>query len=430
MVSRDQKSSRHQRRQHLLEFQPVVPLDAGGHLLVPRSWLHSSMRTARLLRWSGSVLSPRTRPQILISARQIIYRTQATAAAQSEPIITDIETLPEPQIIPQEVLQKLPSPPVSAARTSAKLAALHARLSLPSQIPVETLARTLVHQSADSNAKFNNEAMAVFGADILAYYTSEYITSKYPRLPLVVVYAAMGAYCGPRALATIAREWGVQHAAAPGGEVDPGYLQFRHVPPEPKPEKFGLDLIKPDTEGRRRGISSRTVYDDEFGDQRSTEEKDPDAGVTLDEASTKFVRAVVGAVYLHAGRQAAKHFYKDHFMSRHLDMAKLMSFKTPTRDISRLCAREGFLSPVARILSETGRSSRHPVFIVGVFSGKEKLGEGAGASLEEAKIRAAVAALKSWYLYSPLQWRLPSDMEDGSAKPWTPGHVDFGDIVI
>lgn len=319
---------------------------------------------------------------------------------------------------------------MSAAKTSAKLAALHSRIGLSSQIPIETLARTLVHQSADGNAKFNNEAMAVFGADILAYYTSEYITSKYPRLPLVVVYAAMGAYCGPRALSTMAREWGVQAAAAPGGEVDPGYLQFRHVPPQPQPEKFGLDLIKPDTAGRRRGISSRSVYDDEFGDQRPAEEQDPATGVILDEASTKFVRAVVGAIYLHAGRQAAKQFYKDHFMSRHLDMAKLMSFRTPTRDISRLCAREGFISPVARILSETGRSSRHPVFIVGVFSGKEKLGEGAGASLDEAKIRAAVAALKAWYLYSPLQWRLPSDMEDDTKKPWTPGHVDFGDIVI
>lgn len=111
-------------------------------------------------------------------------------------------------------------------------------------------------------------------------------------------------------------------------------------------------------------------------------------------------------------------------------MASLIAFRTPTKDLSRLCAREGFESPVARILSETGRLSRHPVFIVGVFSGRDKLGEGAGSSLDEARTRAAVAALKSWYLYSPLEWRLPSDAEEPGAKPWTSQHVDMGDIVV
>jgi len=101
----------------------------------------------------------------------------------------------------------------------------------------------------------------------------------------------------------------------------------------------------------------------------------------------------------------------------------------PTRDLSRLCAREGFRSPVARILSETGRKSRHPVFVVGVYSGSDKLGEGAGSSLDEARTRAAVAALKGWYLYSPLDFRVPSEMEEPGAKPWTPLLVDSGDIV-
>lgn len=116
-------------------------------------------------------------------------------------------------------------------------------------------------------------------------------------------------------------------------------------------------------------------------------------------------------------------------MSRQLNMASLIQFRTPTKDLSRLCAREGFEPPVARILSETGRLSRHPVFIVGVFSGKEKLGEGAGASLDEARTRAAVAALKGWYLYSPLDWRLPSDAEEPGSRAWESQYVDMGDVV-
>ena len=68
--------------------------------------------------------------------------------------------------------------------------------------------------------------------------------------------------------------------------------------------------------------------------------------------------------------------------------------------------------------------------MVGIFSGKDKLGEGAGASLMEGRERAAVAALKGWYLYSPLSVRVPSAMEEASAAPWKPVHVDLGEVVV
>lgn len=180
----------------------------------------------------------------------------------------------------------------------------------------------------------------------------------------------------------------------------------------------------------------RTVYDDEFGDPRqrsaSKESEDPPeiTGVTEEKANYTFVRALMGALYLHGGRPAARQFFKEHITSRKLEVADLFNFHMPTRDLSRLCARESLESPVARILSETGRKSRHPVFIVGVFSGSEKLGEGAGSSLDEARQRAAVAALKAWYLYRPLDVRLPSETSDEGAKPWKPVMVDSGDIVV
>jgi hypothetical protein len=85
---------------------------------------------------------------------------------------------------------------------------------------------------------------------------------------------------------------------------------------------------------------------------------------------------------------------------------------------------------VARILIETGRKSRHPVFVVGVYSGNDKLGEGAGSSLDEARTRAAVAALKGWYLYSPVDFRVPSETEEEGAERWSPVLVDSGDIVV
>jgi dsRNA-specific ribonuclease len=391
------------------------------------------MKRLRLLRWSGTVLSPRTRPFAATqsSSSWTCRRCQATASAPLDPpdLADDTDV---PSTYSEATLLRLPSPPVSAAKTSAKLSALHARLVLPRSVPLETLARTLVDSSADSSPRFNNKSFAVLGNDLLSYYTSEYIVAQYPRLPLAVVFAAMYAYVGPKALAAITREWGVEHAAHPGGEVDPGYLQFTRLPPEPVQQKDD-NIVKTtfDERNRRRGISSRAVYSDEFGDVKEFS-LDPNqaVGVTAEKACTNFVRALIGAVYLHAGRPAAKKFYRDHFMSRSLNMASLFQFRHPTRDLSRLCAREGFQSPVARIISETGRKSRHPVFIVGVFSGNDKLGEGAGASLDEARTRAAVAALKGWYLYSPLEFRLPSEMEEPGAQPWKRVMVDSGDIVV
>jgi dsRNA-specific ribonuclease len=249
----------------------------------------------------------------------------------------------------------------------------------------------------------------------------------------------MYAYVGPKALAAITREWGVESAAYPGGEVDPGLLQFQKVAPEsdlgPKPPPLISTMPDATSGGKRRGISSRTVYDDEFGDVPQPASGDPSSspgveGVTEEKARTNFARALVGALYLHSGRVAAKSFFGEHFMSRQLNIASLFNFRHPQRDLNRLCAREGFQSPVARAISETGRKSRHPVFVIGVYSGNEKLGEGAGSSIDEARTCAAVAALKGWYLYSPPESRVPSETEEPGARKWDPMLVDPGDIVV
>ena len=265
----------------------------------------------------------------------------------------------------------------------------------------------------------------------------------------------MEGYIGPKTLASLAREWGIEVAAEPGGEVDPGYLQCKRVEAgnSEVPGVGGL-LRKevPALEGEkskgkvfRRGIAGRTMDDSHFGEDvvirrdsddvsgsgrgARTNRNNEDKRTTVEAASSEFVKALLGAVYLHAGRRAAKQFFNAHFLSRKLDVGSMFDFRQPTRELSRLCAREGFESPVARIMSETGRMSRTPVFLVGVFSGSEKMGEGAGASLDEARIRAAVAALKGWYLYSPLEFRVPSDVEGVEESGWKPVMIDGGEVV-
>ncbi|CAK45522.1 mitochondrial 54S ribosomal protein mL44 [Aspergillus niger] len=371
------------------------------------------MKRLQLQRWSSSVLSAQARTGGRLQHRLytgIRHQSTASPAApaandqliEEDPLVSSIR----PPTSRQSKYQ-LPSPPVEAARESAKLAALHARLYLPSRLPLETLARSLVDASADPNPKFNNESLATLGHDLLTHYTSEYLICTYPRLPLTVIFAAMYAYVGPKTLAAMAREWGV----------------------EPHEDQTHW----------RKSITSSVVYDNEFGDpvkgpkdpsEQSKQDVQNTQGVTAEQANATFVRAVMGAIYLHAGRPAAKRFFEQHFLSRHLNISDLFNFSQPARDLARLCARENFEQPVARIISETGRKSRHPVFVVGIYSGQDKLGEGAGASLLEARSRAAVAALKGWYLYSPLNVRVPSSMEEEGAAPWKPVHVDLGEVIV
>lgn len=327
-------------------------------------------------------------------------------------------------------LEKLPSPHPKAAESSTKLHALRSRLSLPPRFPLQVLARTLVHPSADSDPYFNNASLSILGRHLLGYYTSEYLLCTYPRLPMPVVFAAVEAYIGPKSLATIASEWGIEAAAEPGGEVDPGLLQFLRLssgdelPPALRrqaPWKWNVTT------------THKIMKTDEFGGETAPPaphelKKTP---VPLEEAAQSFVRALVGALHVHLGAPLVKRFFRDHILSRHLDVSTLFDFRTPTRDLSRLCAREGFEAPVARLISETGRLSRHPVFVVGVYSGKDKLGEGAGSSLDEARTRAAAAALKAWYLYRPLEVTVPSSTE-GEVDPskWRPNMIDCGEVIV
>jgi dsRNA-specific ribonuclease len=355
-------------------------------------------------------------------------RSQSTSPA-IETIEKDIESSSDN---PRHELEpiNLPSPPPEAALSSAKLSALHARLSLPKKLPLQTLSRTLIDRSADPSTNFNNASLAQVGSSLLSYHVSEWLLCTYPRLPMTVLFSAMSAYIGPPTLRKIGQEWGVEAAAAPGAEVDPGLLQYSPLRPGVTPA-LGASTRPDYGEYFRRGISSRIVYDDEFGDLIKTKnEEDPQH---QEQAYASFVRALVGSIYLHAGRKAATTFIKSHVLSRYLPISKLFEFKTATRDLSRLCAREDFEYPVARLLSETGRKSRSPVYVVGIFSGKDKLGEAAGPSLDEARTRAAITALKAWYIYSPSAGsttRVPSDVEDGQGKgKWEPVHIDLGEII-
>ena len=285
-------------------------------------------------------------------------------------------------------------PPSRNAAASAKLPALHARLNLHPSFPIETLARTLVDPTAEADARFANTNLVSLGSTLTGFFAAEHLLVQYPRLPTEVFQAAVGAYVSHPALAAVGREWGVEAAFAPTADVDAGLLQFARLAP-------GSDPF------RNRGKA-----------------------VGLETALANHVRAVFGGVYLHEGFAGAKQFFRQHIASRKLDVERIFAFEQPTRELSRLCAREGFELPVARLEAETGRRSRNAVFVVGVYSGNEKMGEGHGGSLDEARTRAAVNALKGWYLYSPVDKHLPSKTIENPEAKFSKAYIDPGEVIV
>ncbi|RDA87382.1 hypothetical protein CP532_7013 [Ophiocordyceps camponoti-leonardi (nom. inval.)] len=382
------------------------------------------MKRLRLARWSGPALQARP----LIRRRSPFLETKRCQHEAAAPAVDEPQPPRRPQPPPP-----LPSPPPSRASSSAKLAALHARLSLPKKVPIETLARVLISPTADPNPAFNNSTLSYLGSCIINYHVLEYLVCKWPRLPIAILYETLRAYAGDESLHEVCKRWGVEAAAAPGEEVDPGLLQWKAEPTKPSEAWWGY--VRPDAERAasfRRGLSSRIVLDDDFGDliEKPGADVDQEFDRLYSQAHASVVQAAVGAIYSHCGREAAKSFIISHILSRSFDPSVLFAFKLPTREISMLCAREGFQPPVARLESETGRLSRTPVYVVAIYSGQEKLGEGAGPNLDIARRKACMVSLKAWYLYSPgNKVRVPSDMLEEEAKPWTPPHIDIGEII-
>lgn len=293
----------------------------------------------------------------------------------------------------------------SVARKSPQLMALHSRLGLDESFAYSTLGRALICRSSD--LKFaDNTGMARFGRELINLYVHEYFTMKYPRLPPTVLKHVVQLYTSVSALAKVGSGLGV--------ETDSRPPLARYLAEEKDEDLLGKLVYKAQTTEKEAGVIE-IVEDEKVRTDRN-------------EALASFVRALVAGQYAHSGMEAARELIHSHIIRPHkVDMSALLAFDQPTRELAVLCAREGLSAPVSRLMYETGRYSRAPVFILGVFAGKYKLGEGQGSSLKEAKTRAAVNALKGWYLYSPPNTKLPSDATYSSESAV---HVDKGVVIV
>lgn len=92
-------------------------------------------------------------------------------------------------------------------------------------------------------------------------------------------------------------------------------------------------------------------------------------------------------------------FLDNHLFSGTFPIEILCRPKAPMLKLAQVLTEKLSRSPPDyRLLHETGRLSNEAVFVVGVYSGREKIAEAFGPSLFVAKERAAIEALRKIFL--------------------------------
>lgn len=268
-------------------------------------------------------------------------------------------------------------PEATLESAPAALVALHSRLALPGSFTLATLARCLTHPLYTPAAPHNGP-MSQLGSLLLRYYTVEHLMVTYPRLPTQALRAAVKAYTHDDVLAAMAVLYGIG--------IDDASEVERHLRTQPADGclRMGRRTLEPEPGVTRLALQPHA------------------------DARALVVPALVAGLHAHEGEAAARDFVERHVLSRHVDFPALLEFTQPGRDLAALCRAQGLAHPEWRLVAESGRQSSSAVFVVAVFAGNSKLGEGSGGLIVEARTRAAVHALKSWYLYRPVEPVKPS----------------------
>ncbi|KAJ1499015.1 hypothetical protein HMI56_004634, partial [Coelomomyces lativittatus] len=195
----------------------------------------------------------------------------------------------------------------------------------------ETYLQALTHKSYLHGKLPYNDRLEYLGQKVLGLYVTEYIHAKYPNIFYDGLRDAVNAYTCLNTLNRFGRFLGI-----------PNVVRW-----QPKDtQKTGEDRIV-----------------------------------------AKAVMALIGAIYHDKGSIVAKKFIHACILSQKIDMNAIINLKQPKRLLSALLKRKHMEPPISRLLSETGRHSATPAFVVGVFSGFKKFGEGYGSSIKMAEHR-------------------------------------------
>jgi ribonuclease-3 len=105
--------------------------------------------------------------------------------------------------------------------------------------------------------------------------------------------------------------------------------------------------------------------------------------------------AVIGALYLDQGYDAAKDFIARSLLSTFKDILSSGSWMDPKSHLQELAQSQDVATPSYKVISEVG-PDHDKLFTVGVYVGGKLRGQGEGPSKQAAQQKAAEAALKHY----------------------------------
>lgn len=103
--------------------------------------------------------------------------------------------------------------------------------------------------------------------------------------------------------------------------------------------------------------------------------------------------AVVGALYLDQGWEAAKTFITEAILSTFEEILRTGSWMDPKSHLQEVVQSEDGFTPVYKVMAEEG-PDHDKMFTVGVFVNNELRGQGTGSSKQAGQQKAAEAALE------------------------------------
>jgi ribonuclease-3 len=110
--------------------------------------------------------------------------------------------------------------------------------------------------------------------------------------------------------------------------------------------------------------------------------------------------AVIGAVYLDKGYQAAEKFITDTILVKLEGILAESSWRDPKSYLQELMQRAEGLTPNYKVLSEVG-PDHDKVFTTGVYAGDKLVGKGEGPSKQASQQQAATVAVEKYQAVDP-----------------------------
>ena len=104
------------------------------------------------------------------------------------------------------------------------------------------------------------------------------------------------------------------------------------------------------------------------------------------------LEAVIGAIYLDAGYKVASEFIMREIVVELPGIINKGAYLDPKSKLQEIVQEKKGVTPTYKVLSESG-PDHDKVFVIGVYLGKTKVGEGRGPSKQEAEVAAAENAL-------------------------------------